>query len=110
VGVLVLCADFGVPAGKVWARAVGVIVAAISAVVNFAFIPIYPVWAVIIIALDVLVIWALTVYGRDLARPTLIRYGLLVVAANRFGGEVGDPLRHLGLDALHGGHLLAEAR
>ena len=34
--------------------------------VNFAFIPFYPVWSIIIIALDIAVIWALTAHGRDI--------------------------------------------
>jgi hypothetical protein len=47
-------------AGQVWARSVGVLVAALSLVTNFAFIPVYPVWAIVLIALDVSIIWALT--------------------------------------------------
>ena len=50
-----------------WARAVGIMLAVISAIANFFFIPYYPVWAVLIIALDVAVIWALASYGRDAA-------------------------------------------
>lgn len=50
----------------VWARTVGVILATLSAIVNFAFIPIYPVWSLVIIAIDAFVIWALTVHGRDI--------------------------------------------
>ena len=68
IGIIVFCAGFGVLAGQVWARTVGVLVAGLSAIVNFAFIPIYPVWAIAIIALDVAVIWALTIHGRDVAR------------------------------------------
>ena len=54
--------------GAVWARAVGIGVAGISAVVNFMWLPYYPIWSLIIIALDVLVIWALCVHGREFAR------------------------------------------
>jgi len=67
LGVIIFLAGLGVLAGQVWARTVGVILAAISAVANFAFIPIYPVWAIVIIALDIFVIWALTTHGRDIA-------------------------------------------
>jgi len=66
VGLIVFGAGFGVFAGRVWARTVGVLAAIGSAIVNFAFIPIYPVWAIVIITLDVLVIWALTAHGRDI--------------------------------------------
>ena len=65
LGLLVLCAGFAVLSGKVWARAVGVILAVASALANFAFIPYYPFWALTVIALDVFVIWALTAHGRD---------------------------------------------
>ena len=42
--------------------------AAVSALVNFAWLPYFPVWGIIIIALDIAVIWALTVHGRDVTR------------------------------------------
>ena len=64
-GLLILLAGFSVLAGKVWARTLGVILAVGSAVANFAWLPYYPVWSMVIIALDVFVIWALTVHGRD---------------------------------------------
>ena len=69
VGIIVFLAGLGVLAGQVWARTVGVIVAAGSAIVNFAFIPVYPVWAIVVIAIDIAIIWALTAHGRDIATP-----------------------------------------
>ena len=51
--------------GAVWARAVGIVVAGLSALGNFAFSPYYPVWAILIIALDVAVIWALVTYDPE---------------------------------------------
>lgn len=56
----------GVLTGAIWARIAGIAVAAISATVNLAFIAAYPVWSVIIIALDILVIYALAVHGREM--------------------------------------------
>jgi hypothetical protein len=44
---------------------VGVFIAALSAIANFAFIPYYPLWSIAIIAVDIAVIWALTAHGRD---------------------------------------------
>jgi hypothetical protein len=67
LGIIVAAAGFGVFSGAVWARTVGVIMAILSAVANFAFLPYYPVWAVTIIAVDIAVIWALTTHGRDIA-------------------------------------------
>jgi len=66
-GILLVAAGFFLLQGAMWARAVGVGVAIISAVLNFMWLPYYPVWSVLIIALDVFVIWALTVHGRDVA-------------------------------------------
>ncbi len=67
VGVLVVVAGFFVFQGAVWARAVGIGVAVISAVLNFMWLPYYPLWSLLIIALDVFVIWALAAHGRDIA-------------------------------------------
>src|SRR6478672_13429534 len=67
VGVVAVLAGIGLFTGAVWARAVAVLVAAISILVNFAWLPYYPVWSILIIAFDVFVIWALTAHGRDLA-------------------------------------------
>ena len=53
-------------AGQVWARTVGVVVAALSALLNLGFLAAYPVWSLILIALDVVVIMALTVHGSDI--------------------------------------------
>lgn len=66
LGSVVLAAGIGVLFGQIWARVVGVLVAMTSAVVNFAFLAAYPLWSTTMIALDVLVIWALTVHGAEL--------------------------------------------
>ena len=64
VGIIVALAGWGLLSGRTWARAVGITLALLSAIANFAFIPYYPVWAILIIILDVFVIWALAVRGR----------------------------------------------
>ncbi|MEV5978362.1 hypothetical protein [Streptomyces sp. NPDC052114] len=66
-GVIVLAAAINLFSGKAWARAVGIVVAAFSALENFFFTPYYPFWAAIIIFLDIAVIWSLAVYGRGAA-------------------------------------------
>jgi hypothetical protein len=65
-GIVIVLAGFGVFSGAVWARTVGVILASVSALVSFAWIPLYPIWSIVLIAIDVTVIWALTVHGRDI--------------------------------------------
>lgn len=55
--------------GQTWARMAGIIAAAISAILNFVWIPIAPWWALILIAVDVLIIWALASYLRQPVPP-----------------------------------------
>ena len=52
--------------GATWARAVAVVLASLSIVANFFWMPYYPLWSLTIIALGVLVIWAATAHGRDI--------------------------------------------
>jgi hypothetical protein len=60
LGIVIVLAGFSVFAGKTWARVVGVAVAALAALANFFFIPYYPFWSILIIALAIWVIWSLT--------------------------------------------------
>lgn len=66
LGVVVAGAGFALLSGRMWARIVAVTVAAVSLIANFVFIASYPVWSTTIIAFDVLVIYALTVHGREM--------------------------------------------
>ena len=66
LGAIVLLAGIGVFSGNILARTVAVVVAAISLIANFFFIPVYPLWAITVIVLDILVIWALTAHGREM--------------------------------------------
>ena len=66
VGLAVLLSGVGVFSGNVLARTVGVIGATISLIVNFFFIPAYPLWAIIVVTINVLVIWALTAHGSEM--------------------------------------------
>lgn len=65
-GVVVLVAGVGVFAGQIWARIVGTLVALASAIVNLVFVAAYPVWSILMIALAVVVIMALTVHGSEI--------------------------------------------
>ncbi len=65
VGIAVLLAGLSLFRGSIYGRVVGVIFAVLSAVVNLAFIAAYPAWSILIIALDVLVIYALVVHGPE---------------------------------------------
>ena len=66
VGLVVTLCGFGVFSGNVLARSVGVLIASLSLIVNFFFVPAYPLWAMTVIVIDALVIWALIVHGREM--------------------------------------------
>ncbi|HEX3300753.1 MAG TPA: hypothetical protein VHW68_11665 [Actinomycetota bacterium] len=68
IGIIVVLAGFGVFSGAVWARTIGVIMAIISGITAFAWLPWYPIWGIAIIVVSVAVIWALTSHGRDVER------------------------------------------
>lgn len=66
IGVIAALTGLGLLAGNMVARVMGVVIAALSALVNLAFISAYPIWSTIVIALDVIVIYAIIVHGREL--------------------------------------------
>lgn len=59
--VLVLCA-LGLMAGTAWGRGAAIGIAALSIIANFLWLPWYPWWSLIVIALDVVVIWAVATW------------------------------------------------
>lgn len=67
VGLIVIAAGFGIFSGNILARTVGVFAALGSMISMFMWLPWYPVWAIIIISMDIAIIWALTVHGRVLS-------------------------------------------
>jgi hypothetical protein len=69
IGGIAVVVGVGLFTGATWARITGVALCSLNAIAQLAFLSAYPVWAVIVIALDVLVIWALIVHG-DEARST----------------------------------------
>lgn len=66
VGVLALVAGGSLMQGKGFGRVIAVLVAFSSAVANMLFIPIYPIWALLIIVIDVLIIYAVIVHGGEM--------------------------------------------
>ena len=67
IGLLVAFAGWGLLSGRTWARVVAITLAVLSAIANFLFIPYYPFWSLLIIAVDVFVIWAIAAHGREVA-------------------------------------------
>ena len=60
IGIGVFVVGLSLFSQKAWAGVAGIALAMLSALDNFFFIPYYPVWSLIVIALDVWVIWALS--------------------------------------------------
>ena len=65
IGLVVAFAGWGLLSGRTWARAAAIALAVLSAIANFLFIPYYPFWSILIIAVDIFVIWALAAHGRQ---------------------------------------------
>ncbi|MCD9901092.1 hypothetical protein LUR56_16035 [Streptomyces sp. MT29] len=64
LGILVALTGAAVYKGATWARVVGVGLAGLSMIANFMWLPYTPWWALLIIAIDALVIWGLCVAPR----------------------------------------------
>lgn len=65
LGVLLLSAGAAVVAGKMWGRVVGIIFVSLSLIGNFGFVPVYPLWSLLLIVVDVLILYALVVHGAE---------------------------------------------
>ena len=65
LGLVLAFAGYGLLTGRTWARVVAITLAALSAIANFLWLPYYPFWALLIISVDVFVIWAVAVHGRE---------------------------------------------
>ncbi len=71
IAVLIIIAGIGILTGQTWGYLAGIVMASISLLDNFLFAPMYPVWSLVMIALDVLIIWAL---ARQIsAESTVVR-------------------------------------
>ena len=64
-GIIALAVGLGLLAEQTWARVAGIVVAVVVALANFAWLPHYPLWSILVIAFSVLVIWALTAQMKE---------------------------------------------
>jgi uncharacterized membrane protein len=60
LGAILVIVGFGLLARSTWAGVTGIVLAALSAIANFFFIPYYPFWSLLMIGLAIWVIWAIT--------------------------------------------------
>lgn len=67
VGLFAIVAGIGVMSGRTWARVMAIIVVGVNALSQVAFTSAYPAWSIIVLALDIIAIYALTVHGGELA-------------------------------------------
>jgi hypothetical protein len=65
VGLGLLAIGVSLLRGQTWARMAGIVIAVISAIINFVWLPYSPWWALMVIGIDVLIIWALASYLRQ---------------------------------------------
>lgn len=68
IGIVVVISGSLVFSGNLFGRTIAVIMAGVSLIANFAWLPLYPFWSLVIITLDVLVIWAMIGHGDELER------------------------------------------
>lgn len=66
IGALLIVTALALFAGQTWARVIAIILAVLSALGQLLLIPAQPWWSLIVIAIDVLIIYALTVHGNEL--------------------------------------------
>jgi hypothetical protein len=59
IGILVFLSGLALFSGRTWAALVAIFLASFSAITNFFYIPYYPFWSIVVIALDVFIIWSL---------------------------------------------------
>ncbi|MCA9337279.1 hypothetical protein KC951_01045 [Candidatus Saccharibacteria bacterium] len=65
LSVILLTAGFSVLSGGAYGRVVGVILASVGFIANMLFLPAYPVWSIIVMVLNIIVLYALVVHGKE---------------------------------------------
>ena len=65
LGVIVAAVGAALFTGATWARVGAAMVCALSIIVNFMWLPFYPLWSITIIALNAVVIWAVATWNPE---------------------------------------------
>ena len=66
LGAITIAVGFGLFTGAAWARVSAIFIAALSIIANFLWMPYYPLWAILVITLDLVVIWAVTTWRSEM--------------------------------------------
>ncbi|WP_280297684.1 DUF7144 family membrane protein [Nocardia neocaledoniensis] len=61
-GAIAVIVAIGLLAGQTWGRVLAMVIAALSIVANFLWLPYYPWWSILVIILDIVVIWAVATW------------------------------------------------
>ena len=62
LGIIAILISGGLAVGADWARVSAIIIASLSIIAQFLWLPYYPAWAILIIVLDLIVIWAVATW------------------------------------------------
>ncbi|MEU2040401.1 DUF7144 family membrane protein [Nocardia niwae] len=73
VGAVMAATGIALITGVAWARVTAIVIAALSILSNFLWLPYYPWWSTLIIALDVVVIWAISTWNPQTTAPSAAR-------------------------------------
>ncbi len=65
LGLCTVAVSWAIATGKFWGRLIGIGLAVLNLIANVAFMPAYPIWSIIVITVDMLVIYALTMHGSE---------------------------------------------
>lgn len=65
LGIVSMVAGTGLFNGSTWARVIAIILVLFNFLAQFAFVSVYPLWSIIIMVVDILVLYALTVHGGE---------------------------------------------
>ncbi|MCX5345132.1 hypothetical protein OG315_35955 [Streptomyces atratus] len=65
LGILIVLAGCALFTGAAWARDVGLVLAGLGALANFLWLPFYPFWAIVLVAINVFILWALCAGSQE---------------------------------------------
>ncbi len=65
LGIIAIAVAVGILAGSTLARMGAIVIATLITLAQFAFLPYYPLWSLVLIAFSVLVIWAVATQGLN---------------------------------------------
>jgi len=65
-GLLLLGTGMALYAGQTWARVTAIVLVALNMITQLMEMPAYPLWSLVILALDILILWAIIVHGEEL--------------------------------------------